>query len=105
MRRGTLTMPQLTHHWSRANVQAAGGQWEEAFRTYEEAAEGFAEKGLRPDHARTLSDWAAAHLARGEAGDTDRARQLLGEALAVYHGMGADGYVDRVQGRLAELGD
>jgi tetratricopeptide (TPR) repeat protein len=97
--------PQLIHHWSRANVLAAGGHWEEAFRTYEEAAEGFAEKGLRPDHARTLSDWAEAHLARGEAGDTDRARQLLREALAVYHGMGADGYVDRVNARLAELGN
>ena len=91
--------------WSEANVLAAERRWQDAFQAFEGVAAIQAEKGFRPDHGTTLCDWAEAHLARGESGDTKRARGLLGEALAVYEEMGADGWIERVKARLAELGD
>ncbi len=59
---------------------------------------------LRWRRARTLIDWAGAHLARGESGDRERAEELLREAEAEFEAMGAHGYVERVKGRLEELG-
>jgi hypothetical protein len=53
--------------------------------------------------ARTLIDWAEAHLARGEPGDRERARDLLREAEAEFEAMPAARYVQRVKARLQEL--
>jgi len=94
---------ELNLRWSRANVLAAEGRWDEAFHTFEDAAAKLAEGGFRPMHARALRDWSEAHLARGVPTDIERATQLLRLALMEYEEMGATGYVERVQARLAEL--
>jgi tetratricopeptide (TPR) repeat protein len=96
---------ELILSWSQANVLAAEGQWDEAFRTFEDAAAKLAEGGFRPTHAAAMRDWAEAHLARGEPADAQRARELFGLAISEYKEMGATGYVERVQARLAELGN
>jgi tetratricopeptide (TPR) repeat protein len=96
---------ELNLRWSQANVLAAEGRWDEAFRTFEDAAAKLSEGGFRPTHAAAMRDWAEAHLARGEPADAQRARELFGLALSEYKEMGATGYVERVQARLAELGD
>ncbi len=91
--------------WSAANVLAAEGRWQEAFAVFEAVSADQAEKGLRPDRGNTLRYWAEAHLTRSEPGDVERAKELLGEALDVYEEMGADGWVERVNARLAEISD
>jgi tetratricopeptide (TPR) repeat protein len=94
---------EMVQRGSEANVLAAEGRWEQAFRTFEQAAADISEVGFRTTHATTLRDWAEAHLARGEPGDTEQATELLGEALTEYEEMGATGWVERVQARLDEL--
>ena len=62
-----------------------------------------AEAGIRTFRAAALRDWAEAHLARGEAADSERAIELYREALSEYEDMGATGWIERVQTRLAEI--
>ena len=61
--------------------------------------------GMRLDHARTLRDWAAGHLARGEAEDIERARELLEQARSEFDDMGSTAYVERIDAQLKELSD
>ncbi len=88
-----------------ANILAAEGRWEEAFNAFRETIAKHSEAGTRTFNAATLRDWAEAHLARGEAADSERAKELFGEALAEYEDMGATGWMERVRARLAELGN
>ena len=59
--------------------------------------------GKRWYRAQTLREWAEAHLARGEAGDRERAIELLREALGLFETMNAPKYAERVRGQLKEL--
>ena len=59
--------------------------------------------GARWYRAQVLRDWAEAHLARGEAGDAERARELLHQVIAEFEAMGAPIYAGRVQQRLKEV--
>jgi tetratricopeptide (TPR) repeat protein len=87
-----------------ANLALAEGRWAEALGAFEATVDTLGRTNLRWYRARTLIDWAGAHLARGESGDRERAEELLREAEAEFEAMGAHGYVERVRGRLEELG-
>ncbi len=90
--------------WAEANLAMAGGHWPEALAAFEATVDSLGRTNLRWYRARTLIDWAEAHLGRGEPGDRERAEELLREAQAEFEAMGAHGYVERVRGRLEELG-
>ncbi len=94
---------QMSYDWAAARLLASEGHWQEAFNAFSVAATNFQAKGLRPDHGRTLKDWAEAHLRRGEPGDVVQARELLGAALAIQQEIGATGHMERLRARLAEL--
>jgi hypothetical protein len=53
--------------------------------------------------ARTLLDWAEAHVGRGEPGDLERARTLLQEAHAAFEQMGIPRYAALAKERLDGL--
>jgi tetratricopeptide (TPR) repeat protein len=101
-RGGFFVEPYLS--WAEANVALAEGHWPEALAAFEAAVETVDRRKLRWYRARTLVDWAEAHLARGEPGDLERAGELLREAEAEFRAMGAPLYVERVKARLEELG-
>jgi tetratricopeptide (TPR) repeat protein len=94
--------PELS--WAEANLAMAEGHWAEALAAFEATADTLGRRNRRWRRARTLVDWADAHLARGEPGDRERGLDLLCEAEAEFEAMGAHGYVERVRGRLEELG-
>jgi tetratricopeptide (TPR) repeat protein/predicted Ser/Thr protein kinase len=72
-------------HWPEA--------WE-AFKAFMVMAE---KSGMRWYRAQALQEWAEAHLARGEVGDEERARELLLESQAEFEEMGATYYAEQVQ--------
>lgn len=86
-----------------AQWAAAERRWPEAFAGFEAAARGQGRAGMRWARARTLQDWAEAHLRRGEPEDRARAEALLREALAEFERMGAFRYTAIVEDRLQSL--
>jgi tetratricopeptide (TPR) repeat protein len=90
--------------WSEAQVALEEGQWPEALAAFEAAFDALVFMKARWYLARVRIDWAEAHLARGEPGDQERAGELFRETEAEFVAMGAHGYVERVRGRLEELG-
>jgi tetratricopeptide (TPR) repeat protein len=101
---GTVVEWEPDLSWAEANLAMAEGHWPEALAAFEATVDTLGRTNLRWRRARTLIDWAEAHLARGESGDRERAEELLREAEAEFEAMGAHGYVERVKGRLRELG-
>jgi tetratricopeptide (TPR) repeat protein len=89
--------------WAEANLAMAEGQWPEALAAFEATVDTLGRRNQRWRRARTLIDWAEAHLARAEPGDRERAGELLREAAAEFEAMGAPLYVQRVKARLEEL--
>ena len=81
----------------------AEGHWPEALAAFETMVDTLGRGKLRWDRARTLIDWAKAHLARSEPGDRERAQKLLSEAEAEFEAMGAPIYAEQVRGRLEKL--
>jgi hypothetical protein len=53
--------------------------------------------------ADTLKNWAEVLLSRGAEEDIVRAREMLGQALAIFEDIGASGYVERVNEKIREL--
>jgi hypothetical protein len=90
--------------WAEAHLAMAGGRWPEALAAFEAGVDALGLRKLRWHRARTLVDWAEAHLARSESGDRERAGELLREAEAEFEAMPAPLYVQRVKARLEELG-
>jgi len=70
---------------------AAVGRWDTAEQHFAAAAEIHERLGAKLFLARTWMNWGSALLARGEASDAQRGRQLLQRAaeLARHHGGGA----------------
>ena len=101
--RGTIAGWEPDLSWAEANLAMAEGHWAEALAAFEATVDAEGRTNQRWYRARTLIDWAGAHLARGESGDRERAEELLREAKAEFEAMGAHGYVERVKGRLEEL--
>jgi tetratricopeptide (TPR) repeat protein/predicted Ser/Thr protein kinase len=89
--------------WARAHLTVAEGRWPEALAAFEATVDAMGCRNLRWLRARTLIDWAEAHLARGESGDRERAGELLREAEAEFEAMGAPLYVEQVKERLEKL--
>jgi tetratricopeptide (TPR) repeat protein len=86
-----------------AQLLAAQQEWEEAWAAYQKTVD-VPVLGEYPWFmADTLRFWAEAYLARGEAEDKPRARELLGQALVIFEDIGASGYVDRVNEKIEEL--
>jgi tetratricopeptide (TPR) repeat protein len=90
--------------WAEAHLAVAQGHWPEALAAFETSVDRLSRRNRRWRRARTLVDWAEAHLARGEPGDRERAGELLREAEAEFEAMDAPIYARRVKGRLEELG-
>jgi hypothetical protein len=89
--------------WAEANLAMAEGRWPEALAAFEAEAEALDDRNLRWQRARTLTDWAEAHLARGESGDRRSAGKLLRQAEAEFEAMGAPIYAGQVRARLDEV--
>jgi predicted ATPase/DNA-binding SARP family transcriptional activator len=90
--------------WAEANLAVTARHWPEALAAFESTVDTMGRRKERWYRARTLIDWAEAYLARGESGDHGRAGELLREAEAEFESMGAPIYVERIKGRLEELG-
>jgi DNA-binding SARP family transcriptional activator len=69
-------------------------RWDEAARHFERALEVNASIGTRPWVAHTQNDYAAMLLARNEAGDRKRARELIRQALTTYRELGMQNWAD-----------
>jgi hypothetical protein len=89
--------------WAEAHLAMAEGHWPQALVAFETTVDALGRANLRWHRARTLIDWAGAHLARGEPGDRERAEELLREAEAEFEAMGAHGYSAMAQKRLGDL--
>jgi tetratricopeptide (TPR) repeat protein len=79
-----------------AAVLGRSGDSEEHFRA---AAEIYERTGAPAHLGRTFVEWARMLLARGQPGDADRARELLGQALATARELG----LGNVERRAVEL--
>jgi tetratricopeptide (TPR) repeat protein len=89
--------------WAEANLAMAEGHWPEALAAFEATVDTLGRVNQRWYRARTLFDWAEAHLARDESGDRERAGELLREAEAEFKAMGISLYAERVKERLEGL--
>lgn len=94
----------------RKNIGMAEVELAIAQRNWTKAMEGFAnyvdlvkEAGQRWEIARAYLDWRDVCVARGEAGDLERAKELYHQSLEMFTQMGADGYVKVVHERIAAL--
>jgi hypothetical protein len=90
--------------WAEAHLAVAEGRWPEALAAFSMTAGGFDRMGMPWFRARTLREWAEAHLSQGEMEDRERAQGLLREAEAEFAAMGVPLYAAQVQQRLEELG-
>jgi tetratricopeptide (TPR) repeat protein len=89
--------------WAEARLATAERQWAKALVAFETLADTHAQGGMRWEQARTLFDWAAAHMARGKASDLGQARSLLEESYALFQEMGISRYAELVRERLGDL--
>jgi tetratricopeptide (TPR) repeat protein len=88
---------------AQARLAVAEGRWPDALTAFETTAALRAGQGLRWYRARTLHEWAEAHLSRNESGDVDRARELLREAQAEFEAMNAPKYAALVQDSITRI--
>jgi tetratricopeptide (TPR) repeat protein len=79
------------------------GRFEEAEHHFEEALEMHRRMDARPWRARTQDEFARMLLARGQARDRDRARELTGEALATARELGMVTLAERAQALHQEI--
>jgi tetratricopeptide (TPR) repeat protein len=87
-----------------ALVAAEERRWPKAFEGFKTAVQNFANAGLVWDLAQAQCVWAEAHLRRGKPKDIQAARELLGEALALYEKMGAIKHAEVVREKLKAIG-
>jgi DNA-binding SARP family transcriptional activator/predicted ATPase len=87
-----------------AQLAGAEGRWAEALAVFEAAAGIHARCGARCSWARWLLDWAEAHVARGEPGDLERAKELFRDSQTAFQEMGIMRYATLAHDRLEALG-
>ena len=75
------------------------GRYTEADAHFVQAVEMHERIGVRGVLAHTYLDWGRMLLSRSQTGDTDRARELLGQAVAAARGLG----LSNVEGRAVAL--
>jgi DNA-binding CsgD family transcriptional regulator len=86
-------------------LSAAMGLWSEAQQHFEQALAMNDRIGARVPLGHTQHDYAAMLLARGEAGDRERAAALLEASLASAREIGMRALEERAAKRLSELSD
>jgi hypothetical protein len=86
-----------------ARLATAERHWPEALAAFETLAGIHERLGWRWRQARVLLDWAEAHVARGQAADIERARDLLLDAQMAFEEMGIPRYAAVAQNRLHAL--
>jgi hypothetical protein len=84
-------------------LAVAERNWSEAWSAFESFIEMMEKSGIRWYRAQALREWSEAHLARGESGDKERARELLLESQAEFEEMGAPIYAAQVKEILSGL--
>jgi tetratricopeptide (TPR) repeat protein len=89
--------------WLEARLATAERRWPEALAAFETLAGIHERLGWRWRRARALLDWAEAHLARGQAADIERARDLLQDARMAFEEMGIPRYAAVARDRLQAL--
>jgi hypothetical protein len=89
--------------WLEARLAVAEGRRSDAVVAYEATAEESARVEMRWWRARILLDWAEVHVARGEAGDVERARAVLQDARSAFEEMGIEPYAALAHKRLDAL--
>jgi DNA-binding CsgD family transcriptional regulator len=77
-------------------LAATMGRWQEAQQHFEDALAVNARMGAKPWLAHTQQTYAAMLLARGRAGDQERAMSLLAGALTLSHDLGMQALQQRV---------
>jgi tetratricopeptide (TPR) repeat protein len=87
-----------------ANLLVAERKWELAWMAYDQLVSKLDMIGNIPAQIINLTDWAKAHLLRGEDEDKQRARELYGKALKVSEEMNANGWVEYIKDELGKLG-
>lgn len=86
-----------------AHLLVAQGEWDAAWVKFGENQDNLASKHIRWHLVWFAIEWAEAHLLRGEAEDVPRAQELLQEARAEFDDMGANGWVELIDRKLAEM--
>ncbi len=86
-----------------AHLLAALNEWDAAWEKFSVNQDTLAKKQMRWNVSWFATEWADAHLLRGEPEDISRARELLEEARAEFEEMGAYGWVELVNGKLAGI--
>jgi len=84
-------------------LAATMSRWDDAERHFDDALAMNARMGARPLRARTQHDYAAMLLARGQAGDQEKASALLNEALTTARELGMRALEERIVTRLGGL--
>jgi tetratricopeptide (TPR) repeat protein len=79
-------------------------RWDEAERHFEHALRMNAKTGARPWLARTEEDYARMLLARGSAGDGEKAKKLFADAVARYRSLGMETWAEQARGAAPSAG-
>ncbi len=85
------------------HLSAAGKNWEAAWTKFKDLDELQRGKNNLGIIHWTTTEWADAHLLRGQPDDIVRAKELLELARSDSETMGATGWVELINGKLAEL--
>jgi serine phosphatase RsbU (regulator of sigma subunit) len=88
---------------AQARLAVAENRWSNALASFETAATRRLRMGERLGWARTLLEWAQAHVSRAEPADLERAQALLREARTVFEDAGATYYAQLAESRLRDL--
>jgi class 3 adenylate cyclase/tetratricopeptide (TPR) repeat protein len=86
-----------------AQLAVAEERWGDTFSNYETAVGILVKQGICMERAQVLREWAAAHVARGEPADYERAKALYQEALAMFQEMGNTYYANFVEEQILRL--
>ena len=96
--------------WRQLNILRAGGHlsaadkdWEAAWTKFKDLDKLQREKNNLGIIHWTTTEWAEAHLLRGQPDDVVRAKELFEKARSDSETMGATGWVELIDGKLAEL--
>ena len=84
-------------------MSAADKDWEAAWTKFKDLDKLQREKNNLGIIHWTTTEWAEAHLLRGQPDDVARAKELFEKARSDSETMGATGWVELIDGKLAEL--
>jgi tetratricopeptide (TPR) repeat protein len=83
-------------------LAATTSRWDEAVAHFEDALQMDGRIGARPFVANTQQEYAAMLLSRGNAGDRERANQILDQAIATAEELGMQGVIKEAQALRAQ---